>query len=284
MTNHIQCNEFAERLADLLEREADEPTRAALEAHALSCADCGSVLADLRKLRVDASNMPLLEPSRDLWDDISRRIDAPVIPLPTGKNGFVGRDRRWGRWVPIAAAAVVLVALTSLTTYYLTLRSHVEPTVTASIPPVVADSARGITIGGQTPAQAVASLPVGSTTAGTNGARPNQASPVAPAPSNVRLVNHKVSAAEAYANEAQVYSREIARLHAIVERRRAQLDPATINVIERNLKVIDDAITQCRLALAKDPASRYLIESLNNALETKVELLRTATMLPTHSS
>ena len=281
MTNHIPCDEFAERLSDLLEREVDEPTRAALEAHALSCGDCGSVLADLRELRIDASNLPLLEPSRDLWEGISRRIDAPVIPLPTGQNGFARRERRWGRWAPMAAAAAVLVALTSLTTYYLTIRGHVTPVTTASNPPAIADTARGVTIGGQAPARTVASLPVGSEKAKTS--TPTGNAPTS-APSNVRLVNRKVSVAEAYANEAQVYSREIARLHAIVERRRSQLDPATINVIERNLKVIDDAIAQCRLALAKDPASRYLIESLNNALETKVELLRTATMLPTHSS
>jgi len=142
---------------------------------------------------------------------------------------------------------------------------------------------RGVTIGGQTPGRAVASLP-DSATPTARVSTPSQHNAVAATPSNVRLVNRKVSAAEAYANEAQVYSREITRLHAIVERRRAQLDPATISVIERNLKVIDDAIAQCRLALAKDPASRYLIESLNNALETKVELLRTATMLPAHSS
>jgi hypothetical protein len=96
-----------------------------------------------------------------------------------------------------------------------------------------------------------------------------------PGTTTVRLVS-KPSA-------EQVYSSEIARLRTIVDRRRAQLDPVTISVIERNLKVIDDAIAQCRLALAKDPASRFLMESLNNALETKVELLRTATMLPARS-
>jgi hypothetical protein len=62
------------------------------------------------------------------------------------------------------------------------------------------------------------------------------------------------------------------------------LDPITISVIERNLNVIDDAIAQCKLALSKDPASRFLMESLNSALETKVELLRTATMLPSQRS
>jgi hypothetical protein len=46
------------------------------------------------------------------------------------------------------------------------------------------------------------------------------------------------------------------------------------------LQVIDDAITQCKRALQKGPASRFLIESLNDAFDTKVQLLRTAATLP----
>jgi hypothetical protein len=65
-----------------------------------------------------------------------------------------------------------------------------------------------------------------------------------------------------------------------MRRRSAQLDPLTLSVIERNLKVIDEAIVQCKAALAKDPSSRFLMESLNGALTNKVELLRTAAMLP----
>src|SRR5437867_5578016 len=93
----------------------------------------------------------------------------------------------------------------------------------------------------------------------------------------VGLVSNRRPTAE------QVYDNEIGRLRAIVERRRAQLDPVTISLVERNLKVIDDAIAQCRSALAKDPASRFLMESLNNALENKVELLRTAALLPSRT-
>ena len=33
--------------------DVDEPTRAAMEAHAAACAECGALLADLRKLRVE---------------------------------------------------------------------------------------------------------------------------------------------------------------------------------------------------------------------------------------
>ncbi|HJQ55108.1 MAG TPA: hypothetical protein VJ825_14810 [Gemmatimonadaceae bacterium] len=77
-----------------------------------------------------------------------------------------------------------------------------------------------------------------------------------------------------------MYVNEISRLRSIIDNRRSQLDPVTVGVIEHNLAVIDSAIAQCRSALAKDPASAFLMQSLNNALENKVELLRTAATLP----
>ena len=54
----------------------------------------------------------------------------------------------------------------------------------------------------------------------------------------------------------------------------------TVVVIEKNLRVIDAAITESKKAIARDPASRFLIESLNQSLRTKVELMRTAALLP----
>jgi hypothetical protein len=81
----------------------------------------------------------------------------------------------------------------------------------------------------------------------------------------------------------QAYDLEIGRLQAILVARRTQLDTTTVRVVEKNLKVIDDAIAQCKAALQRDPASRFLIESLNDALDTKVQLLRTAAQLPSRS-
>ena len=46
------------------------------------------------------------------------------------------------------------------------------------------------------------------------------------------------------------------------------------------LKIIDEAIAQCRKALKSDPASAYLMESLDDALNNKIQLLRTAAALP----
>jgi hypothetical protein len=80
-----------------------------------------------------------------------------------------------------------------------------------------------------------------------------------------------------------VYGREIARLWRIVDERRAQLDTGTVGVLERNLNIIDQAIRESRAALARDPASAFLNEQLNNVLEQKVELLRAAALLPVRS-
>jgi len=69
-------------------------------------------------------------------------------------------------------------------------------------------------------------------------------------------------------------------LQTIVSSRRDQLDPATVAIIERNLNIIDAAIAQSKAALVRDPASKLLGEQLTHALDKKVELLRTAAMLP----
>jgi len=78
----------------------------------------------------------------------------------------------------------------------------------------------------------------------------------------------------------EVYGKEIDMLQRIVTDRKTQLDSATIAIIERNLRIIDAAISQSKAALAKDPASQLLSEQLTRALDKKVELLRTAAMLP----
>ena len=77
-----------------------------------------------------------------------------------------------------------------------------------------------------------------------------------------------------------LYDREILKLRTIVKSRRSMLDPKTVAVLEQSIAVIDSAIAQSRSALAKDPASGFLANQLNHSLEKKVELLRTAAMLP----
>jgi len=248
----MTCDQFADKLPDFLERDVDDATRAGIEAHALSCAECGLLLADLRALRLSAANLPELAPSRDLWSGIAARIETPVVELKNGASTVYqnrGTQRRRGVWIGLAAAG--LVAMTATVTHELTKRSI---------------DARSAVVAART--DSVVGTRVAATTKDTGtAARPTVAAPTA------TLVSAKLS-------PEQTYDNEIARLRVVVNERRPQLDSVTVVVIEKNLKVIDDAIRQCRQALRKDPNSRFLMESLNDALDNKVQLLRTAATLP----
>ena len=80
--------------------------------------------------------------------------------------------------------------------------------------------------------------------------------------------------------EFGAYTQEIGDLQGAIAERRSKLDPATIAVIERNLRIIDAAIEESRRALANDPASPLLTALLSEALANKVRLLRQAALLP----
>jgi anti-sigma factor RsiW len=76
------------------------------------------------------------------------------------------------------------------------------------------------------------------------------------------------------------------RLDAAVERLeqalrdgQGRLDSTTVQIIERNLAIIDRAIAQAHQALERDPANMFLNRHLTNQKLRKLELLRRATEL-----
>jgi hypothetical protein len=71
----------------------------------------------------------------------------------------------------------------------------------------------------------------------------------------------------------------VADLEQILLDQRETLDPRTVVVIERNLRLIDEAIRQARAALDADPANTYLNSHLADARRRKLDLLRRATSL-----
>ncbi|HEX6559559.1 MAG TPA: zf-HC2 domain-containing protein [Longimicrobiales bacterium] len=84
------------------------------------------------------------------------------------------------------------------------------------------------------------------------------------------LVNTSAHALE------QQYADEVADLQAVLKKSRGTLAPATVRILEDNLKIIDNAIREARAALAADPNSAMLIDLLRSAYERKLELLRQA--------
>jgi Putative zinc-finger len=250
----MTCEQFVDRLADYLESDVNEPARIAMEAHAARCGDCGALLADLRELRVDAAALPPRVPERDLWAGIAARIETPVVEIsPAGPvDAWTRRNHRMrGVWTGLAAAG--LVAVTATVTYQVTRRT------TAVTPPTVAVVAKSPS----TDTQAAPAPKAIDTT------------PSATAPSPLGVLANNPG--------EQKYDVEISRLRAIVSQRRSMLDTATVSIFDRNLKIIDDAIAQCRMALRKDPASRFLMQSLNDALDSKIQLLRSAAALPSRA-
>ena len=78
--------------------------------------------------------------------------------------------------------------------------------------------------------------------------------------------------------EAQ-YAPRVEALNALLARERAALDPATVATIERNLAVIDRAITESREALARDPSDPDLRVLFRTSQAQRVALLEQATRI-----
>ena len=273
MTRLMSCDEFAERLSDFLERDnrvLDDSTRVSMERHALSCAGCGALVADLREVRVAAGNLPVLAPSRDLWSGIAARIETPVVQLSRGGMPVAAESAgaasarsgsRFSRRVWLGLAAAALVAVTVTVTREASRQTAPQQSAPATVAPPVA----------QVAAQPVDSThPAGAAT---------ETAPATPRHAAASLASNT----QAKVSPEVTYDREIAKLRIIVDQRRSDLDSSTVAVITHNLRIIDDAIAQCRTALKKDPASRFLMQSLDDALDTKVQMMRTVAMLPSRS-
>ena len=70
------------------------------------------------------------------------------------------------------------------------------------------------------------------------------------------------------------YQKAIAGLEQITRAESSQLDPQVAAVLQKNLEVIDQAISESRAALQTQPTSEVAQESLFDALRNKVTLLQ----------
>lgn len=75
------------------------------------------------------------------------------------------------------------------------------------------------------------------------------------------------------------YDAAVTDLERLLREQRDRLDPRTVVVLERNLRVIDDAIAEARQALAADPANTLLNAHLTGARQRKLDLLRRAALI-----
>ncbi len=305
------CDDFSEQLAGYLERDTSRDVNTAVESHAARCGACAALLQELAAITSEAAALPELTPARDLWEGIAARIDAPVIPIATASvrraatAARAGGARRW--WAHPALAAAALVGITAGVTYYMTKESIERPIAAPAIAQAPTVGGEGATVDAVAPAQlaaasAEAGEPSGPGVRGVangqrvaangvrpgvnsarlpvNGARTGASPRTGPATGELHVASYRPGETAALDS---LYYREIIRLRQLLNERSAELDSSTVTVINRNMLVIDRAIQECREALAADPASKFLNQQLNQALETKIELLRTAAMMPVGS-
>lgn len=75
------------------------------------------------------------------------------------------------------------------------------------------------------------------------------------------------------------YEPAMTELQVAYEHRRAELDPETILVVERNLAIIDAAIREATQALEADPSSGFLQGHLAESMRRRLGLLRQVAMI-----
>ena len=287
MTDYrMTCEDCDELFLQYFEGDLDAATRAKVEAHTASCARCQGLIRDIEGIQNEAAALPELVPSKDLWKGIEARIQPAVVSIAARKESTILSRRMLG----LAAAALVVV--TSSVTYVATSRSINK----AAQPRQVAEAPNPVPVMGGTdetgPSAARVAEPEPTASEAPTEPAPKAESPKSeqvrstPRVGNGSRVSSAARTSLASSRNAPVsaselaLSSEISQLQKMLKLKRNELDPSTVQVVEDNLNLIDVAVKQARAALLKDPASGFLIERLDNALQKKVELLRTVALLP----
>jgi anti-sigma factor RsiW len=272
-----------ERLDDYVGGELPEVDRLAVQAHLAACESCRAEAEALRELVRQAATLPRgIAPPRDLWQGIAERIeprrgetgegpaqklDATVIPL-------FPRPARTPRWMQ-AAAAVLLVGVSSALT--VGVMKNREPVAVDSRPATVQRGAQP-RLASQPAVQAEKPAAGTETQPETRAADPT--SPIVRLAANEgRRQARPASALAAFRPAEREYQRAADDLERLLRTQRGRMQPATAATLERNLRIIDQAIAESRAALLKDPNNRELAQMLSAVYDSKIETLQRAVTL-----
>ncbi|MBP7778928.1 MAG: zf-HC2 domain-containing protein [Acidobacteria bacterium] len=227
-------------LSDYLDDHLEGGARTAIDTHLAGCADCRAVVADLITVRATASarREAVAAPTTDLWPGIAARLAGPrEMAAPIALGA------------PSAAPAPPVV-------WY-------RRRWSVGLPELAVAATLLAAVGGAslwpraTPPAPAAATPV----------------PIIAESDAFDIGDERVTPVD-FA-DAQ-YDAAIGDLERVLQEQREWLDPRTVIVLERNLRVIDDAIGEARQALATDPANALLNAHLAGARQRKLDLLRRA--------
>lgn len=229
-----------DRLSEHLDGELSPSERASCEAHLEECPECASAFDELKVIVAQASLLPDVPPGRDLWPGIEARL--------TPRGGAV---------TPSAADGAIVSIESRRRQVSLTV-----PQLAAAAVALMVLSAGAVWLA--LPGAGGGGIDAGAGEMATSGPESDPAGPARAGP-EVTL--------------AAAYDPAISHLEVEFERRRGELDPETIRVVEENLAIIDAAITEAGRALTEDPSSAFLNTHLASAMRRKVDLLRRVTAI-----
>src|SRR3954470_2932244 len=73
------------------------------------------------------------------------------------------------------------------------------------------------------------------------------------------------------------YLRQASMLQDLLDQQESSLAPETVAQLKTSLRTIDEAISEARTALARDPSNKLLVQMLSANYKQKVDLLRRST-------
>jgi len=208
------------------------------ERHLAGCAECRQLVDDLREIRRVAGELESREPPVRAWSRIER-----AIRLEQEHAASTGAPRSGSRRLEPSVFARLKAS-----------RSSVTWLAAAAV--LVIATAVGIRY-----------------SVGTRRAADERAGS-APATSNAtEIASAAAVEAELRAAESH-YERAIKGLEQITSAQQNALDPKTAATLQKNLAVIDQAISESRAAIRAQPASEPARESLIDSFKAKLALLQ----------
>jgi hypothetical protein len=235
---------WIDRLSEYLDHELPPRERAAFDEHLAVCDVCRATLRELETVVAAAAAVQDSGPGTDLWPGIAARIrqsSRMAAPSDAAADESV---------TSVARREIAPTRRFSFTSHQLAAAAVVLMMLSGGSVWLLQRTA-----------------PSGMDAAGA-GTIVHSAG----APASTRLVD-----SQADVDAVVAFDDDVAELQRALDEHRGSLDPTTIEVVERSLESIDDAIADARSALAADPGNENLHRQLDSTMRKKVELLRRVT-------
>jgi len=225
-------------LNDYVDGALDAGDRAEIDRHLTGCAPCRQTVEDLRDVLGAARELELREPPVRAWPRLERAIKLER------EHTAAGARRLQPSGNGLAGDARLKAS-----------RSKIYVTWLAAAAALVLAAFVGLRYTPASPGDAKAPAPAGQSAAATPGEAVNS-------------IETELRQAEAH------YDNAIKGLEVIANTEQNELDPRTAATLQKNLAVIDQAISESRAAVRAQPASEPAQQSLIENFKTKIALLQ----------